>query len=135
MKRGVLVFVAVLAVACSSESSTPTLPAGTWPANAWYDAGGLELSNCAVPSSAKQYNLNGVGGPPPSALPAGPCSTTTACFLLIATGPYCGDNSAGLEDSTCECIRDQWECKGLGSSGGVVTNTWCDGGPGTLDGG
>jgi len=126
VSRGAGLLVSVVLLACSGGSGT---------ADAWYDAGAFgSAPYCPVSSSAKQYNLNGVGGPAPSALPSGACSTATACVLLVATGPYGDDESAGLEDYTCECIRDAWTCKGLGSSGGVVTNNWCDGGRGTMDG-
>jgi hypothetical protein len=111
--------------------------------DAWYDAGG-PLPSC--PADAGFFNDNGGGGYQPSALPSGPCSVQAACFISIATGPFCGNprlpdtapgggESPGFDEDVCECIRSRWACVVEDYSSAGVTRTWCDGGPGYTDGG
>jgi hypothetical protein len=56
-------------------------------------------------------------------------------YLLIATGPYCGGETASEQLYLCECVGSHWDCVETGKSGGVVSRGWCDGGDGTADGG
>ena len=95
--------------------------------DAWYDAGGSPLlpGRRGILRRQRRWRVQ------PSALPPGPCSVQTACSILIATGPFCGNphlpvgvsgagESAGFDENVCECTRSRWvwrrgeprECRG-----------------------
>jgi hypothetical protein len=145
MTRTVLVCLVLASVGCAGRvasgaddggrdgTDTGSAQSDGW--DAWHETGTAALPQCVVSAGTKQYDLYGDDGYAPSALPAGACSVDLACAVLIATGPYCGDETVSENYYLCECVRSRWDCVGEAQSGGVALRGWCDGGDGTNDGG
>jgi hypothetical protein len=139
-RTGAWAVVSVVVIGCSGSDASPgsgviadggRVISGGW--DAWRETGTAGLPGCAVAASARTYDLYGEPGYTPSARPSGACSSEVACTILVATGPYCADETATEDFEECECIRSQWTCVLEGISGGVVTQGWCDGGNGTTE--